>query len=82
MITISSLIEFGGTYSGKTYQGVVTWLVELGIENRPTYNCRHSFINEAIKVGMSIPQEVRVVGNSDILRNYAGNKLNFEIPIK
>lgn len=76
----------GGTWGGKTYHGVVTRLVHLGLVEtyRPPSNTRHTFITEAIEAGMPIPQVARVVGNSSevILRNYAGNKLNFEIPVK
>lgn len=75
----------GGTWSNKTYHGVVTKLVEQGLVERyrPPYNTRHTFITEAIEAGMPIPQVARVVGNSSevILRNYAGNKLTFEIPV-
>lgn len=76
----------GGTWGNKTYHGVVTRLVQLGLVEsyRPPYNTRHTFITEAIDAGMPIPQVARVVGNSSevILRNYAGNKLTFEIPVK
>lgn len=76
----------GGTWGGKTYHGIVTKLVEQGLVERyrPPYNTRHTFITEAIEAGMPIPQVARVVGNSSevILRNYAANKLTFEIPVK
>lgn len=75
----------GGTWGNKTYHGVVTRLVHLGLVEsyRPPYNTRHTFITEAIDAGMPIPQVARVVGNSSevLLRNYAGNKLTFQIPV-
>jgi integrase len=76
----------GGTWGNKTYHGIVTKLVEKGLVERyrPPYNTRHTFITEAIEAEMPIPQVARVVGNSAevILRNYAGNKLSFEIPVR
>ncbi len=76
----------GGTWGNKTYHGIVTKLVEKGLVERyrPPYNTRHTFITEAIEAGMPIPQVARVVGNSSevILRNYASNKLSFEIPVR
>lgn len=75
----------GCKYSGKTYRGIVTALVEAGMVDRYRclYNTRHTFITMALEGGVTVPQVAKLVGNSPevILKHYAGSLLKFEIPV-
>ncbi len=57
-------------------------LQSAGVRHRKPYNCRHSFITQALRRGLSVQDVAKLVGNSPqvIYAHYAGASRDLTVP--
>ncbi len=57
-------------------------LQSAGVRHRKPYNCRHSFITQALRRGLSVQDVAKLVGNSPqvIYQHYAGASRDLVVP--